>query len=53
MDTVDTPSGFLRRKYEPVPAIGTVAVGYRPTGINIDVTVDLSRLEPGWDRSTS
>jgi hypothetical protein len=50
MDTLDTPSGFLRRKYEPVPSIGTVTVSYRLGANEIKVTVDLSGLEAAWDR---
>ena len=52
MDTVDTPSGFLRRKYEPVPSIGTVRVQYRRTGPGIiEVTADFSGLQIAWDRA--
>jgi hypothetical protein len=51
MDTVDTPSGFLRRKYEPVPSIGTVRVQYRRTGPGIiEVRADFSGLRVAWDR---
>ena len=51
MDTVDTPSGFLRRKYEPVPPIGTVTVTYTVTsGSLIDVAVDLTGLQVTPDR---
>lgn len=55
MDTVDTPSGLLRRKYEPVPSIGTVTVSYtigtQAGAPAIDVAVDLSRLEADWSRA--
>ncbi|MGC9333710.1 MAG: hypothetical protein ACP5JJ_06150 [Anaerolineae bacterium] len=52
MDIVDTPSGFLRRKYEPVPSIGTVSVHYRRTGPGIiEVTADFSGLRVAWDRA--
>ena len=45
MDTIDTPSGFLRRKYEPVPSIGTVVVSYTVTTGTIEVAVDLTGLQ--------
>jgi len=51
MDTVDTPSGFLQRKYEPVPPIGTVTVTYTVRGGDIEVTVDFSGLETAWNRA--
>jgi len=51
MDTMDTPSGFLRRKYEPVPSIGTVVVSYTVGADAIHMMVDLSGLETGWDRA--
>jgi hypothetical protein len=50
MDTLDTPSGFLRRKYEPVPSIGTVTVSYTLAVEAIEVTVDLAGLETSWDQ---
>jgi hypothetical protein len=50
MDTLDTPSGFLRRKYEPVSSIGTVTVHFSPTDSGVDVTVDPSGLRIPWDR---
>lgn len=50
MDTVDTPSGFLRRKYEPVPSIGTVTVTYTIGSGGLDVTVDL-RLKVPWEKA--
>lgn len=52
MDTVDTPSGFLRRKYEPVPPIGTVAVRYTPGLAGaVTISVDFSDLDVPWDRA--
>jgi hypothetical protein len=52
IDTLDTPSGFLRRKYEPVPPIGTVTVRYTVgTEGTIEVEVDLSGLQGPWDRA--
>lgn len=51
MDTLDTPSGFLRRKYEPVPPIGTATVSYTVGAGAIDVVVDLSGLETAWTRA--
>jgi hypothetical protein len=52
MDTLDTPSGFLRRKYEPVPPIGTVTVRYTAIAEGtIEVEVDLSGLQDPWDRA--
>ena len=51
MDTLDTPSGFLRRKYEPVVPIGTVVVSYTVDAQAIGVEVDLSGLETAWDRA--
>lgn len=51
MDTMDTPSGFLRRKYEPAPSIGTVVVSYTVGADDIHVMVDLSGLEAEWDRA--
>jgi hypothetical protein len=50
LDTLDTPSGFLRRKYEPVPPIGTVTVTYTLSAGDILVAVDLSGLEVAWNR---
>jgi hypothetical protein len=51
LDTQDTPSGFLRRKYEPVSPIGTVTVSYTVDAGGIDVVVDLSSLETSWTRA--
>jgi hypothetical protein len=51
MDTLDTPSGFLRRKYEPVPPIGTVTVSYTVVAGGVEVTADLSSLQVRWDRA--
>jgi hypothetical protein len=48
MDTLETPSGFLRRKYTPVSPIGTVVVSYTLQSEAIDVSVDLSGLEVPW-----
>ena len=50
MDTLDTPSGFLRRKYEPAPPIGTVTVSYTVSAEGIGVTVDLAGLDSAWSR---
>jgi hypothetical protein len=52
MDTVDTPIRFLRRKYRAVPPLGVVTFRYDvyPQGV-IDVHVDLSGLEPSWDKA--
>ena len=52
IDTLDTPIQFLRRKYRPVPSLGTVTIGYdiHPNG-TIDVTVDFSRLSVSWSRA--
>jgi hypothetical protein len=50
MDTIDTPSGFLRRKYEPVPSIGTVVVSYTVSADGIHTVVDLSGLDADWNR---
>jgi hypothetical protein len=50
MDTMDTPSGFLKRKYEPVPSIGTVVVSYTVGVDGVRVVVDLSGLEMDWNR---
>jgi hypothetical protein len=51
MDTLDTPSGFLRRKYEPVASIGTVVVSYTVGAQSVVVEVDLSGLETTWNRA--
>jgi hypothetical protein len=51
LDTLDTPSGFLRRKYEPVFPIGTVAVTYTVSADHIVVAVDLSGLGVPWNRA--
>ena len=50
-DTLDCPSGFLRRKYRPVPPLGTATVTttLRPPSV-IDVVVDLSDLPDGWEK---
>lgn len=50
MDILDTPSGFLRRKYEPVSPVGTVTISYTVSAGAIDVEVDLSRLEVAWEQ---
>lgn len=50
MDTLDTPSGFLRRKYEPVPSIGTVVVSYTVRTDDVHAMVDLSGLDADWSR---
>jgi hypothetical protein len=51
IDTIDTPIQVLRRKYQPVPSLGTVTFQYDidPSGI-IDVTVDLTDLTVDWQR---
>jgi hypothetical protein len=51
MDTLDTPSGLLRRKYEPTASIGTVTVTYTVSARSINVTVDLSGLRTAWSRA--
>jgi hypothetical protein len=51
MDTLDTPSGFLRRKYEPVPSLGTVVVSYTVTSGDILVRADFSSLNVPWERA--
>jgi hypothetical protein len=50
LDTLDRPARFLRRKYQPVPPVGTVTVTstVRPPDA-IDVTVDLRELLVGWE----
>lgn len=52
MDTVDTPIRFLRRKYQPVPSLGTVTVQYDidPQGW-IDVEVDFSQIKQDWTQA--
>lgn len=50
MDTMDTPSGFLRRKYEPVLSVGIVVVRYTVGADDIHAIVDLSGLEADWNR---
>lgn len=52
MDTVDTPIRFLKRKYQPVPSLGTVTVQYdiHPQGV-IDVEVDFSDVSADWTRA--
>lgn len=51
MDTVDTPSRLLRRKYRSVPSLGTIEYQYDvyPNGV-IDIEVDLSGLDVTWQR---
>lgn len=67
MDTMDTPSGFLRRKYEPVSSIGTVVISYTvatapvtssdsTAGAGqpadlIQVSVDFSGIRMPWNRA--
>jgi hypothetical protein len=51
LDTLDTPSGFLRRKYEPVFPIGTVTVTYTVSAEHILVAADFSGLEAPWSRA--
>jgi hypothetical protein len=50
IDTVDTPVRFLRRKYRPVPPLGTVVIRYdlHPEGM-IDVHADFSGIRERWD----
>jgi hypothetical protein len=50
LDTIDTPSGFLRSKYEAVPSIGSVVVSYTVGADVIRLKVDLSGLGVEWDR---
>ena len=49
LDTLDRPARFLRRKYQPVPPIGTVTVTstVRPPDA-IDIDVDFRDLPEGW-----
>jgi hypothetical protein len=49
VDTVDTPSQLLRRKYRPVPSLGTIVYQYDvyPDGV-IDVEVDWTGMEVDW-----
>jgi hypothetical protein len=51
MDTVDTPSGFLRQKYVPVPSIGTVVVTHTLVTGGVEIEVDLSKLRSDWQRA--
>jgi len=51
MDTMDTPSGFLRRKYEPTPPLGTVTVTYTVEAGEIGVVADFTELEMPWDQA--
>jgi hypothetical protein len=51
MDTMDTPSGFLRRKYEPVESIGTVTVSYTVEAGSIDMEVDFGGMGVPWERA--
>ncbi len=50
MDIADRPVRPLRRKYQPVPPIGTVTVTYtvRPPNL-ITVTADFTGLDVPWD----
>jgi hypothetical protein len=52
IDTVDTPIRLLRRKYRPVPPVGTVVVHYdiQADGV-IEVGVDLSGLGGEWSKA--
>ncbi len=51
LDTVDTPSGFFRRKYEPVAPVGSVVVSYTVKAGNIAILVDFSDLRIPWERA--
>jgi hypothetical protein len=51
LDTLDTPSGFLRRKYEPVSAIGAVTMRYEVREETIHVTADFAELDSSWTRA--
>jgi hypothetical protein len=53
MDTVDTPSGFLRRKYEPVPSIGTVVISYTLASGRGDAGASASESSPQAGLATS
>lgn len=50
MDTIDTPSGFLRQKYLPVAPVGSVVVTYTVQASDIHVAVDLAGVL-GWERA--
>lgn len=49
MDTIDTPSGFLRKKYVPVAPIGHVDVLYMPDEEGLWIEVDLTGMQVPWD----
>ena len=51
IDTIDTPSRLLRRKYRPVPSLGTIEYQYDvyPNGV-IDIEVDLTALDVNWQQ---
>jgi hypothetical protein len=51
LDIMDTPSGFLRQKYVPVPSVGSVEVAYAIKKNRIDVTVDLSGMKKPWEKT--
>lgn len=51
MDTIDTPSGFLRQKYVPVEPIGTVTVHYRLANRAVEVSADFGGLRRPWTRA--
>lgn len=50
LDTQDTPSGFLRRKYEPVPPIGSVVITYTvdATAGTVEIAADFSGVQRPW-----
>lgn len=50
MDTIDTPSGFLRQKYVPVATVGAIVVTYTVRAEQVYIAVDLSGI-PGWERA--
>lgn len=51
LDTIDTPSGFLRQKYVPVPPIGYVEARYTVIAGGLEIEVDLSHAGEGWQRA--
>ncbi len=51
LDTLDTPSGFLREKYAPVAPIGYVEARYTVAPGKIAIEVDLAHVGAGWERA--
>ena len=51
LDTIDTPSGFLRQKYVPIAPVGYVEARYTAIARGVEIEIDLSHAGAGWERA--